>query len=114
GFCGLKLYPPCGYTANDPALFPFYEICAARGLPVLVHLGPTSSALRFDLAKPEFVEAAAFQFPGVGFILAHAATAYPAECAEICAFRPNVFLDVSGFQSLEAWDPDLSFLRLLL
>lgn len=114
GFAGLKLYPPCGYFPNAAELNPYYEICRAHGLPVLIHMGPTSSALRFEFARPEFVGAAAFTFPNVRFILAHAATAFTHECADLCAFRPNVYLDVSGFQSAESWDPDLASLRFLL
>lgn len=114
GFAGLKLYPPCGYFPHAPELTPYYEICRDHGLPVLIHMGPTSSALRFEFARPEFVAAAAYAFPSVRFVLAHAATAFTQECADLCAFRPNVFLDVSGFQSAETWDPELASLRFLL
>jgi predicted TIM-barrel fold metal-dependent hydrolase len=114
GFRGLKLYPPCGYRADDASLFPFYEICAARKLPVLTHMGPTSPALSFATARPEYVDGAALAFPAVSFVLAHAPIAYPEECAALCTFRPNVFLDVSGFQSIESWDPEFSPLRFLL
>jgi predicted TIM-barrel fold metal-dependent hydrolase len=99
GFAGMKLYPPCGYRASDRSLYPFYEICAAHRLPVLVHTGGTSPALAFDTARPIFVDEAARAFPAVNFILAHGSTAYVEECVMMCHFRPNVFLDVSAFQS---------------
>jgi uncharacterized protein len=70
GFSGFKIYPPCGYTASDPALFPFYEICAARRQPVMVHTGPTSPALSFHESRPFGCDIAAKQFPGATFILA--------------------------------------------
>jgi hypothetical protein len=113
GFRGLKLYPPCGYRANDPALFPFYELCAAYKVPVLLHMGATSSTLAFDTARPEFIDEPARLFPGVNFILAHAATAHVQECAMLCAFRPNVYADVSGFEDLGR-DTALEGLRYLL
>jgi predicted TIM-barrel fold metal-dependent hydrolase len=100
GFRGLKLYPPCGYSPSDPALFPFYELCAHHRLPVLLHVGPTSPALSFTTASPFLVDEAAHRFPTVNFILAHGATSFTDECAALCRFRPNVFLDISAFQTL--------------
>jgi predicted TIM-barrel fold metal-dependent hydrolase len=98
GFHGLKLYPPCGYSPSDPALYPYYEICAHRGLPVLTHTGATSPALGFETARPIFVDQAALDFPGVNFILAHGSINYVEECTMLCAFRPNIYLDISGFE----------------
>src|SRR5262249_21122080 len=71
GFDGLKLYPPCGYSPSDERLFPFYEVCAQRRLPVLLHTGPTSPVLQFECAHPSLVDRAALCFPSVNFILAH-------------------------------------------
>jgi predicted TIM-barrel fold metal-dependent hydrolase len=95
----MKLYPPCGYSPSDPSLYPFYEICAARGLPVVVHTGGTSPALGLDTAHPVLLDRAARDFPAVNFILAHGSGSYVEQCAMMCAFRPNVFLDVSAYQS---------------
>jgi predicted TIM-barrel fold metal-dependent hydrolase len=104
GFRGLKLYPPCGYSPSDPALFPFYEICSHYGLPVLVHIGPTSPALSFDTSYPFLVDAAACRFPDVNFILAHGSVSFTEECAMLCRFRPNIYLDISAYQIVEGWD----------
>jgi uncharacterized protein len=98
GFTGFKIYPPCGYTASDPVLFPFYEICAARKLPVMIHTGPTSPALSFHESRPFGCDIAAKLFPDATFILAHASIAFPEECVMLAAYRPNVYLDISGFQ----------------
>jgi hypothetical protein len=98
GFRGFKVYPPCGFSPSDPALFPFYELCAAHRAPVVVHIGPTSPALAFDTSNPFLLDAAARRFPTVNFILAHGSVSYREECAMLCAFRPNVYLDVSGYQ----------------
>jgi len=113
GFRGLKLYPPCGYRTDDRALYPFYEICAAADIPVLVHIGPTTSALGFEYARPGFIDEPARAFPKIKFILAHAATAHTEECAMQCAFRPNVYADISGFQSM-AHDMEASGVHHLL
>lgn len=98
GFRGLKLYPPCGFSPSDPALDPFYELCDAFRVPALVHIGPTSPALGFSTTAPFLLDEAARRFPRVKFILAHGAVAFTEECAMLCNFRPNVFLDLSAFQ----------------
>jgi len=97
GFRGLKLYPPCGYSPSDRSLYPYYEICRQHRLPVLMHVGPTSPALDFSFGHPGLVEAAARDFPEVDFILAHGAVNHVDACTSLCAYRPNVYLDISAF-----------------
>ncbi len=99
GFAGLKLYPPCGYSPSDRRLFPFYEICRERGLPVLLHIGPTSPLLTFEFSSPLWVDEAARSFPGVDFILAHGAVHHVEESIMLCEYRPNVYMDLSGLQA---------------
>lgn len=99
-FEGLKLYPPCGYSPSDPSLLKFYEICDTYRLPVLLHTGPTSPALSFEEASPGLVDRAARMFANVPFILAHGAVTNVEATLQQCAYRPNVFCDVSGFASL--------------
>ena len=97
GFKGLKLYPPCGYSPSDRMLYPFYALCQARRLPVLLHIGPTSPVLDFSYAHPSLLERAALDFPDVNFILAHGAVNHVQACAQLCVYRPNVYLDISAF-----------------
>lgn len=104
GFKGLKLYPPCGFTPSDRSLDPYYEICQAAGLPVLLHIGPTVPRLSFDTSDPFLVDEAARRFPGVNFILGHGAVSFVDQCVMLCEFRPNVFLEISGFQNLLTTD----------
>ena len=98
GFRGFKVYPPCGFSPSAPELFPYYELCAHHGVPVVVHIGPTSPSLAFDFSSPFLVDEAARRFPSVSFILAHGAVSLAEECALLCAYRPNVYLDISGYQ----------------
>lgn len=97
GFKGLKLYPPCGYSPSDRSLYPYYEICQAHGLPALLHIGPTSPTLSFTYSHPGLIDQAAMDFPGVNFILAHGAIHHVQDCANLCAYRPNVYLDMGAF-----------------
>ncbi|WP_333737399.1 amidohydrolase family protein [Streptomyces sp. IBSBF 2806] len=102
GFDGMKLYPPCGYRLSDEALYPFYEICARYGLPVLTHIGATSPVLDFEIAQPIYVDKAARDFPGIDFVLAHGSVHYPDEVAMLCNNRPNIYVDVSGYEAFGA------------
>jgi predicted TIM-barrel fold metal-dependent hydrolase len=99
GFRGFKVYPPCGFSPSMPELFPYYELCAHHRVPVVVHIGPTSPALAFHVSYPFLIDEAARQFPTVNFILAHGSVSFTHESAMMCAFRPNVYLDVSGYQN---------------
>ncbi|MEV8633628.1 amidohydrolase family protein [Streptosporangium sp. NPDC051023] len=97
GFDGLKLYPPCGYSPSDRALYPYYEVCAALSLPVFLHTGPTAGSLDFAPAHPLNVDQAARDFPLVDFVLGHGGVTHVDVAAYLAAFRRNVYLDIGGF-----------------
>lgn len=99
GFQGLKIYPPCGYSPSDKALFPFYELCRAYKVPVLTHIGPSSCNLSFEFTAPSWIDDAARNFQDVKYILGHAGVTMFQDAALQAGFRPNVYLDISGFQS---------------
>lgn len=101
GFHGFKVYPPCGFRPSDRGLYPYYEMCAKWRLPVLIHIGGTCPDLAFDTASPVMLDQAARDFPQVNFILGHGSVSYVEECAMMAAFRPNVHIDVSGFQTVD-------------
>jgi predicted TIM-barrel fold metal-dependent hydrolase len=99
GIDGIKLYPPCGYSPSDRRLYPYYEICAARRMPVFVHTGPSARRLDNRSARPVLVDSAARDFPTVPFILGHAGLTHVGSAAELAAARFNVYLDIGGFGS---------------
>jgi predicted TIM-barrel fold metal-dependent hydrolase len=111
GFHGLKLYPPCGYSASDRQLYPYYELCREYRVPVLLHVGPTAPTLSFSYSSPWLVDQAALDFPDVNFILAHAAVHFVEDCLTLAEYRPNIFLDISAFPSISpapnGWKPAL-------
>lgn len=96
---GVKLYPPCGFSPSDPRLYPYYEICAARSLPVFVHTGPTAASLDYESAHPLLIDGAARDFPTVPFVLGHAGLTHVDVAGYLAAYRPNVYLDIGGFAS---------------
>lgn len=96
---GVKLYPPCGYSPSCPSLSPFYEIAASHNFPVLLHTGPTSAWLSFEYSQPNLIDRAARNFPTLNFILAHGGVNYIEQSVLMCAYRPNVYLDFSGYSA---------------
>ena len=94
---GLKLYPPCGYSISDPSCDPLYEICQQYGIPVLFHTGPTSPTLNFRYSDPFLLDDAALRFSEVNFIAAHGAINLWEQHVLLAKYRPNIFLDISGF-----------------
>lgn len=102
GFEGIKLYPPCGYSPSDEGLYPYYEVCAARSMPVFLHTGPTASSLDFNPAHPLRIDQAARDFPTVQFILGHGGVTHVDVSAYLAAYRRNVYLDIGGFAGTSA------------
>jgi hypothetical protein len=98
GFRGLKLYPPSGYESDDASLFPYYEMCEAYGVPVLLHTGASLADMHGDRRYPASILKVAEQFPRVNFILGHAAFQNFEINLSVAVKRRNVFLETSGFQ----------------
>lgn len=111
GFAGMKLHPLTGYSPSDPRLYPYYELCAAYRLPVLVHTGPGWAPLDFSYGQPLLCDQATRDFPQVNFILAHGGVTYVEETSYLCRHRPNVYLDISQFPAVlspDGWQAHLN------
>lgn len=98
-FKGLKLYPPMGFGLCHPMLDAYYSICGERGLPVLIHTGPSQNDMANAFASPKYVHEAAKKYPKTNFILAHAG--FRLHSPEYDDLLPcdNIFYDLAGFQA---------------
>jgi predicted TIM-barrel fold metal-dependent hydrolase len=99
GAVAVKLHPVHGgFACNDRALYPVYEVCRARGVPVVVHCGTSSfpgSSNRF--ADPVLLDDVVGDFPTVDVVLAHGGRGWWYDAAAFMALaRPNVWIDLSG------------------
>lgn len=114
GFHGLKLYPPCGFELDDPTLFDYYDICAAKSLPILTHTGPSLHTLTTEKRYPETIRKVAAQYKNCHFILGHGAAVNWELNAELAAEYDNIFLDISTFQKnitgMDEWENRLKIL----
>jgi len=64
---------------------------------VLLHTGPTPPVLTFNYSGPMLIDDAARAFPEVTFILAHGGVNNVEPSCLMSAYRPNVYLDFSGY-----------------
>lgn len=99
GAVAVKLHPVhAGFACNDRALYPAYEVCRARGVPVVVHCGTSSfpgSLNRF--ADPVLLDDVLGDFPTMDVVLAHGGRGWWYDAAAFMALaRPNVWLELSG------------------
>ncbi len=95
---GLKLHPATGFYPSDPLTYPLYETVEKFGLPVIIHTGAAMHPLHSQYAQPVYVDKAAADFPGVNFVMAHMGYGWYAEAVSLAANKPNLYLDLSGWQ----------------
>jgi len=99
GAVAVKLHPVHGaFRPGAPALYAVYELCAERGVPVIVHTGgsifPGSEP---EAGDPGLMRQVIADFPGVTFVLAHGGRGHwYADAAALALAGPNVWIDLAG------------------
>jgi predicted TIM-barrel fold metal-dependent hydrolase len=95
---GLKLHPAAGFYPNDESCYKLYAKADELGIPVLVHTGPAMAPLYSKYCYPVYMDDVANDFPSLTIILAHAGFCWWEEALGIAALRPNVYIDLAGWQ----------------
>lgn len=98
GMRGLKLHPASGFLPSDPACLPFFELAGQKGVPVLLHTGPTATPLLSNTTQPVYLDSVAADFPNTTIIMAHAGRCWWPEALEIAFCKPNIMLELSMWQ----------------
>jgi uncharacterized protein len=99
GAVALKVHPVhAGIAPNDRELYAAYARCQERGVPVIVHTGPShfpgATARHGD---PVLVDDVLRDFPDLVVVLAHGGRGWSYEAAGSLALtRENVWLDLAG------------------
>ena len=99
GAVAVKLHPVHGAFRPDAGtLYALYDLCADRGVPVIVHTGgsifPGSEP---EAGDPGLMRQVIADFPGVTFVLAHGGRGrWYADAAELALAGSNVWLDLAG------------------
>ena len=106
GIRGFKLHPPLQqFHANDPKVYPFYEVINEAKLPVIFHTGhsgigtgmPGSGGVRLKYGNPMDIDDVAVDFPDMPIIMAHPSFPWQDEAISICLHKPQVYIDLSGW-----------------
>ena len=99
GAVAVKVHPVHGGFRPDASdMYAVYDVCAERGVPVIVHTGgsifPGSQA---EAGDPKLMSRIIADFPGVQFVLAHGGRGpWYADAARMALDRGNVWLDLAG------------------
>jgi len=99
GVRGFKMLPTYSYFyPDDPKLFPFYEVCRDRGVPLQFHTG--ASIFKGSLVKygdPLFIDEVAELFPGLKIVLDHGGRPFWYDKAGWMLTRhPNIYVGITG------------------
>ncbi|MCD6292352.1 MAG: amidohydrolase [Deltaproteobacteria bacterium] len=113
GVKGLKMHGVhCQHRVNDQRLYPAYEICQERNLPLMFHAGTSVfPGTRLRHADPYDFDDVAVDFPDLNLILCHGGRSFWFPLAEYMVLRhENVFIDISGLppQNLLRYYPKLA------
>jgi len=99
GAVAVKVHPVHGGFRPDSAdMYAVYNLCAERGVPVIVHTGgsifPGSQP---EAGDPKLMSQVIADFPGVDFVLAHGGRGpWYGDAARMALARGNVWLDLAG------------------
>ena len=107
GMSGLKLYPSGrGFSVADERIYPLYEYCQEKGIPILIHFGITIgpvSDLRYG--NPIDLSPVLSRFTTLPFILAHFGAGFFREALMLTYKRENVYFDSSGTNNWLCYHP---------
>lgn len=98
GMKGLKLVPATGFYPNDENCYDLYVKADELGIPVLVHTGPETIPLYSKYCYPIYMDEVANDFPDLKLILAHAGFCWWPEALNIASTKPNIYIDLAGWQ----------------
>jgi uncharacterized protein len=101
GMRGLKIHSSANsvYPDDERKMFPLYEFCEEKGLPVLFHTGTTGLGdCDIKYSKPELLDVVCQRFPDLRVVMAHFGWPWPEVAVAIALRNPNAFIDVSGWR----------------
>jgi uncharacterized protein len=99
GAVAVKVHPVHGaFRVDRDDMYPVYDLCAERGVPVIVHTGPSIfPGSRAEAGDPKLMDTIAAAYPGVPFVLAHGGRGHwYADAARMALARDNVWIDLAG------------------
>lgn len=102
GFKGIKLYPVyCDLKPDDARIFPVYAKAEELGVPVIVHMGFTSSVFSakeyapLAYQYPLLLDKIPAAFPDLKLVVAHFGNPWGDEVLLLMRKYPNVYADLA-------------------
>ncbi len=93
GLRGIKLHPDFQmFNADDPKMYPVYDIIRAEGLPILFHAGDVKS----NCSAPHRIAKVRRDFPGLTVIAAHLGGHDAWDEAEEFILGTDLYIDTSS------------------
>ena len=99
GAVAVKVHPVHGaFRVDRDDMYPVYDLCAERGVPVIVHTGPSIfPGSQAEAGDPTLMDTITGAYPGVQFVLAHGGRGrWYADAARMALTRDNVWIDLAG------------------
>lgn len=96
GFKGISIEPgasPTPMKSDDERLYPIYERCAARDVPISITLSGLLShmaGIPYEYGSPLPLYQAASDFPALDFVISHGAWPWVRELLGLCFVLPNI------------------------
>jgi Predicted metal-dependent hydrolase of the TIM-barrel fold len=101
---GIKFHPQLqGFDPRDRRFLRLMSLVDDRGIIAVFHTGTSGvgagerNRIDLDFGRPIYLDAVAKDFPNVKIVMAHFGWPWTEEALAIAMFRPNVYLDLSGW-----------------
>jgi hypothetical protein len=104
---GVKIYPPAGYRADDPACDAVYEAVIAADAFVITHTGRQSYPFNLEYGRVDQYGSVQRRHPELRLVLAHAGVPFWGhEAIEVAKGHPGTILEVSGWHKILDAEPE--------
>lgn len=103
GMRGLKIHPSAGFYPNGPEAYALFEVARKLDIPVATHTGMIMGSLKARYSHPLHLDDVLTDFPHLKLIAVHLGDtrgAYWNEVASLASMRPNLYLDLCGWQGM--------------
>ncbi len=95
--------PYAGLPLNDPLLFPYYQVCERKEIPVFFHTGLdgpnpqqlVSPKFRIELGDPLLLQDIVIRFPKLKVVIMHMGWPFSDHALYMLYAYPNVYLDTA-------------------
>ncbi len=102
GLSGVAVDPfRARISSDDRMLYPVYEVCAEKGVPVIITIGPLPSpAMYMELGSPLPVDRVATDLPELTIICSHGGWPFTNEMIAVAWRHDRVYFETSLYENM--------------